>query len=170
MTTTKQPADAGNTNDELETKLAEHEAVIADLLAAYEVAEPAWRGWWVIVALAVGVGWWFSSWGPSSAPLNAPDCTEIATWANRSLSRNEDGWVSAVERIRPSEAGWGERVCSATLKRPAADPDELFDFPGPDRPGALCSNWRGSQVYAFPGLLGLEDPVVSCLQRLRGER
>lgn len=44
MTTTKPQTDPGpgNTNDELDMKLTEHEAGVADLLAAYEAAEPAY--------------------------------------------------------------------------------------------------------------------------------
>ena len=42
MTTTKQQTDPGNINDELDAKLTEHGAGVADLLAAYEVAEPAY--------------------------------------------------------------------------------------------------------------------------------
>lgn len=42
METTKQPADAGSPPDELEKKLAEHEAGVADILDAYEIAEPAY--------------------------------------------------------------------------------------------------------------------------------
>ena len=42
MTTTKQQTDQDNTNDELDAKLTEHEAGVADLLAAYEAAEPAY--------------------------------------------------------------------------------------------------------------------------------
>lgn len=42
MMTTKQQTDPDNTNDDLDAKLTEHEAVVADLLAAYEAAEPAY--------------------------------------------------------------------------------------------------------------------------------
>ena len=42
MKMNKQPADMRNSNEELEKRLVEYEAGVADILAVYEVVEPAY--------------------------------------------------------------------------------------------------------------------------------
>lgn len=126
------------------------------------------RGWWFLAAAVVAVGWWFSSWGPGNFPAG-PSCRDLTRWTAADLRSKDEGYfVVGVREIRPSDAGWGERVCAAELS-PLASSDG-FDFDWPNKQGAMCSNWRGSQVYQFGGVLAVADPVEECLDRLRGRR